>query len=157
MAQLVGEVTHGVRRQTKVTAAVLGAAVLTVAVGIVLASTSGDEPSTLQSGDEPPTLKILFRDSPNGKGEAAPAEFNEFASSLYEGLRKYCRQPWSALLFEAGEPPSTSFSRSALRQTAAKLPPARRFNDQLLVNIATEGCVAGFLALLETNRSYALS
>ncbi len=121
---------------------------MTVAVGIVLASTRGDEP---------PTLQVFVSDSLNGESEAAPAEFNEFASSLYEGQRKYCRQPWSALLFEAGEPPSTSFSRSALRQTAAKLPHARRFNDELLVNIATEGCVAGFLALLKTNRSYALS
>jgi hypothetical protein len=141
-------VTHRVRRKPKVAVAVSGAATLTVAVGIVLAS---------MSGDEPPTLQISVSDSPNGEFEAAPAEFNESASSLYEGQREYCRQPWSALLFEAGEPPSTSFSRSALRQVAAKLPHARRFTDELLVNIATDGCVTGFLALLKTNRSYALS
>lgn len=126
--------------------AVLGAAVLTAAVALVIVSSRGN--------DEP-TLRLLVG-TPNGETEAAPAEFNEFATSVYEGLRAYCQQRWSALLFEAGEPP-TPFSLSALRDTAAKLPPAKRFTDGLLRNIATDGCVEGFFELLKRDRTYALS
>jgi len=143
-------VVHGIRARPKTIIAVLGAAVLTAEVALVIASSRGNDQ---------PTLQVLVNDTglPNGMNDAAPAEFNEFATSVYEGQRAYCRQRWSALLFEAGEPPSTPFSRSALRDTAARLPPAKRFNDELLNNIATEGCVAGFLELLKEDRTYALS
>lgn len=130
-------------------AIVLAAAVVAVAVGIIRTSTGGDGRPTLQ-------IVVTPSGTPNGETESAPAEFNEFASSLYERQRQYCRQPWSALLFDAGEPPSRSFSRSALRDVASKLPNAKRFIDQLLANIAIRGCVAGFLELLESNPSYAL-
>ena len=110
-------------------------------------------------GNDQPTRRVFLNefDPTTGKSLAAPSELDEFATSVYEGQRAYCRQRWSALLFEAGEPPSTPFSHSALRDTAAKLPHAKRFNDGLLINIATEGCVAGFLELLKEDRTYALS
>jgi hypothetical protein len=139
-------VLRGVRRRTTTTIAVLAAAVLTAAVALVIVSS--------RSNDEP-ILKILIA-APNGEKDLAPAEFNEFATSVYDGQRKYCQQRWSALLFEADEPP-TAFSRSALRDTAAKLPPAMRFTDELLKKIATDGCVAGFLEMLKRDRAYALS
>jgi hypothetical protein len=142
----VNDVLRGVGRRTTATLAVLAAAVLTAAVALVIVSSRGNVE---------PTLKIFIA-APNGEKEAAPAEFNEFATSLYEGQRKYCQQRWSALVFEAGEPP-TAFSRSALRDIAAKLPPAKRFTDELLRNIATDGCVAGFLEMLKRDRAYALS
>ena len=133
-----------IQRRPKTIIAVLGAAVLTATAAIVIASSRGNDQ---------PTLQVLL---PNGQTEVAPTELNEFASSLHDGQRRYCRQPWSVLLFAAGEPPSTPFSRSALWVTAAKLPPAKRFNDELLNKIATEGCVAGFLKLLKEDRAYAL-
>jgi hypothetical protein len=142
----VNDVLRGGRSRTTTTLAVLAAAVLTSAVALVIVSCRGN--------DEP-TLKIFIA-APNGAKDSAPAEFNEFATSLYEGLRKYCQQRWSALVFEAGEAP-TAFSRSALRDIAAKLPPANRFTDELLRNIATDGCVAGFLEMLKRDRAYALS
>jgi hypothetical protein len=143
-------VLHGVGRRSKTIIAVLGAAVLTAAVALVIAS---------NTGNGQPALQVSVNDTglPNGKSDAAPGDFNELARSVYEGQREYCRQRWSTLLFAAGEPQSTPFSRSALRETAAKLPPAKRFNDELLNNIATAGCVAGFVELLKEDRTYALS
>jgi hypothetical protein len=139
-------VLHSVRSGTKSIVAVLGTAVLTAAVALVIVSSG--------SNDQP-KLKV-FIGPPSGQNDAASAEFNEFATSEYERQRAYCRQRWSALLAEAGKPP-TPFSRSALRDTAAKLPLAKRFTDGLLRNIATDGCVAGFLELLKRDRTYALS
>ena len=142
----VDDVLRGVRRRTTTTIAVLAAVVLTAAVVLVIVSSRGK--------DEP-TLRISIA-APNGEKDSAPAELNEFATSLYEGQRTYCQQRWSTLVFVAGEPP-TAFSRSALRDTAARLPPAKRFIDALLRNIATDGCVAGFLQMLKRDRAYALS
>jgi hypothetical protein len=141
-------VLRGVRRRTTTTLAVLAATVLAAAAAVALVIVSS-------RGNNDQTLKIFIA-APNGEKDSAPAEFNEFATSLYEGQRKYCQQRWSALGFEAGQPP-TAFSRSALRDTAAKLPPAKRFTDELLWNIATDGCVAGFLEMLKRDRAYALS
>jgi hypothetical protein len=142
-------VLHRIRRRST-TIALLGAAVLTSAVALVIA---------LNRGNDQPVPQIFVSDTglPNGKSEAAPAEFNEFAASVYESQRAYCRQRWSSLLFEAGEPLATPFSRSALRDIAAKLPGAKRFNDGLLINIATDGCVAGFPELLNEDRTFAPS
>lgn len=137
---------HGVRRRAKPIIAVLGAAVITAAVVLVIVSSRGNDKPTLE----------LFIVAPNGEKESAPAGFKEFAASVYEGQRSYCQQRWSALRAEAGQSP-TPFSRSALRDTAARLPPAKRFTDGLLKNIAIDGCVAGFLEMLKRDRAYALS
>jgi hypothetical protein len=144
----VGEVLHDIRRRPKIIIAVLGAVGLTAAVVFVIAANRGSGPAQVP--------QVVVIDPSNGTS-AAPAEFDEFAASVYEGQRAYCHQRWSALLFEAGEPSSTPFSRTALRATAAKLPGAKRFMDGLLVSIATNGCVSGFLELLEEDRAYALS
>jgi hypothetical protein len=125
--------------------AVLSTAVLTTAALVIVSS----------RGNDHPTLKV-FIDPRDGANEGVPEGFNEFATSLYERQRAYCQQPWSALLVEAGEP-SRPFSRSALSDTAAKLPLLKTFTDELLTNIATDGCVAGFLELLERDPTYALS
>ena len=138
---------RGVRRRTTTTIAVLAAAVLTAAVALVIVSSRGN--------DEP--MLRIFIVAPNGEKESAPAEFNEFATSLYEGQRTYCQQRWSALLFEAGEPP-TAFSRSrSTRHAPQSSPQPRGSLDELLKNIATDGCVAGFLEMLKQDRAYALS
>ena len=130
-------------------AGIVAIASLAVAVGVIRTSTEGDEHATLE-------ILVKRYGTPIGETEAAPAEYTEFARSLYERSRRYCRQPWSALLYDAGEPPSRSFSRSALRDVASRLPNAKRFIDQLLASFATEGCVAGFSELLKSNPSYAI-
>jgi hypothetical protein len=112
------------------------------------------------TGDDTSVPRLLVRDSssPNAVTETAPEALTRFARSLYEAQREFCQQPWSALLADAGMPPTTPFSRSTLRELAANLPYApNTLVDPLLRNIATEGCVAGFLSLLKTQRAYALS
>lgn len=87
-----------------------------------------------------------------------PADLTAFAWSRYDAQWKLCRQPWSRLLADASEPPSRALSRSALNDVAAKLPYfPNSTSDPLLDNIATSGCVAGYLDLLKTDPTYARS
>jgi hypothetical protein len=82
-----------------------------------------------------------------------------YARKIYKANWESCQQRWSVLLAHSDEPPSRRFSRSALRDVVPKLPyyPRGITFDGLLNRIANEGCIAGFLSLLESDRSYALS
>ena len=160
----VGEMLHAIRKRPKIVMAALGAVVLT-AVGVsVIATSRGSGPAPLVPQGfvvdpcvvRDPSCSMLAVDL-DGTRAAPYVERNKFLASVYEFQRAYCHQRWSALLFEAGEPRSTPFSRTALRATAAKLPGARRFIDELNINVATNGCVAGFLEFLDEDRAYALS
>lgn len=83
----------------------------------------------------------------------------QYARRIYGANWESCRQPWSVLLDQAGEPPSRRFSRPALADLAPQLPyyPRGITFDGLLNRVANEGCIAGFLSMLESDRSYALS
>jgi hypothetical protein len=77
--------------------------------------------------------------------------------SAYETEWTICQEAWSDLLYDAGQPRSTPYSRSALQSVAAKLEYGPNGFGAPYESIATDGCVDGFLHLLRTNRAAALA
>jgi hypothetical protein len=140
------------RLQTKqATITFVGLLLVTGVIALALASPAGHT--------ENPALQVVVRDvgGSSPTTDTAPPALSEFSNSVYEARWELCQQPWSTLLTHAGERRSRSFSRSALREVAESVPYSPNPSDPLLHRIATAGCVAGFLHLLQTDRRYALS
>jgi hypothetical protein len=140
---------------------VLGLVLLVGAIALLVAVPRSDHSSRTDSaaGIPPTELLIPVAHGVYGFDQPPSPALVRYARTIYRANWESCQQRWSVLLAHAGEPLSRRFSRSALRQVAPKLPyyPRAITFDGLLNRIANEGCVAGFLYLLESHRSYALS
>jgi hypothetical protein len=97
---------------------------------------------------------LAARPDPNtGK---APAGWTLRARAAYEGEWILCSEPWRYLVEDAGIHRKLAYSRTNLRYVAAKLEYGPNGFGAPYNDIATRGCMDGFLHFLKTRPRQAL-